>query len=86
MSRNLIFREEARLPTVGDIFLIWDELGVGGGGDGQLPKKLMHKENARKNISTCTSTFIELIKSVRHHINCKIIKAKNKVHMYIRIN
>ena len=30
-----------------------------------------------------TSTFIELIKSVRHHINCKIIKAKNKVYLTI---
>ena len=42
---------------VGDIFLIWDGLGVGvvgvgvGGGDGgQLPKKLLHKEKAPKNI------------------------------------
>ena len=35
---------------VGDIFLIWDGLGVGGGGGGQLPKKLLHKETAPKNI------------------------------------
>ena len=43
-------REKARLPMVGDIFLIWDGLGVGGGGGGQLPKKLQHKEKAPKNI------------------------------------
>ena len=47
--------EEARLPMVGDIFLIWDGLGVGvvgmgGGGGGQLPKKLLHKEKAPKSI------------------------------------
>ena len=35
---------------VGDIFLIWDGLGVGGGRGGQLPKKLLHKEKASKNI------------------------------------
>ena len=33
---------------VGDVFLIWDGLGVGGGGGGQLPKKLLHKEKAGK--------------------------------------
>ena len=43
-------REEARLLMVGDIFLIWDGLGVGGGRGGQLPKKLLHKEKASKNI------------------------------------
>ena len=44
--------EEARLPMVGDIFLTWDGLrvGVGGGGGGQLPKKLLHREKAPKNI------------------------------------
>ena len=35
---------------VGDIFLIWDGLEMGGGGGGQLPKKLPHKEKAPKNI------------------------------------
>ena len=46
-------QEEARLPMVGDTFLIWDGLGVGGGGGGgQLPKKkkILHKEKAPKNI------------------------------------
>ena len=35
---------------VGDIFLIWDGLGMGGGGGGggQFPKKLLHKEKAGK--------------------------------------
>ena len=51
MSRNLI----SLLPMVGDTVLIWDGLGVGvvgvgGGGGLQLPKKLLHKEKAPKNI------------------------------------
>ena len=41
-------QEEARLPILGDIFLIWDGLGMVGGGGGQLPKKLLHKEKAPK--------------------------------------
>ena len=50
-------REEVRLPMVGDIFLIWDGLGVGGGGGvaGQLPKKLLHKEKAPKNLMQSNS-------------------------------
>ena len=43
-------REEARLPMVRELFLIWDGLGVVGDGGGQLPKKLLHKEKVPKNI------------------------------------
>ena len=35
---------------VGYIFLIWDGVGVVGGGGGQLPKKLLNKEKEPKNI------------------------------------
>ena len=41
-------REEARLPMVGNIFLIWDGLGVGGGGGGQLPKKTPAQRKSAK--------------------------------------
>ena len=40
---------------VGDIFLIWDGLGVGGSGGGQLPKRRLHKEKAPKNITQSSS-------------------------------
>ena len=51
---------------VGDIFLIWDGLGVGGGGGGQLPKKLVHKVKAPKNIMQSDSR-----KKNREQINGK---------------
>ena len=52
---------------VGDIFLIWDGLGVvGGGGGGQLPKKLLHKEKAPRNIMQSDS-----LKRNREQINGK---------------
>ena len=35
---------------VGDVFLIWDGLGVGVVGVGNCRKKLLHKEKAPKNI------------------------------------
>ena len=57
MSRNLISLERRlrRLPMVGDIFLIWDGLGVRDSGGGQLPKKLLHKEKVPKNITQSAS-------------------------------
>ena len=47
-------QEEARLPMVGDTFLIWDGLGVGGGGGGgQLRKKKnpAQRKSAKKYIA-----------------------------------
>ena len=54
MTSQVLLKYSPTIELQGDIFLIWDGLGVGGGRGGQLPKKTpAQRKSAKKYNAKC---------------------------------